>query len=125
MKNLLILLALIAFIGTSTGVSYAFTDNVKTTVVKPDGKKCEKCGKENCDGKCAAAGHKCDGNCKSKCKHKCTGAQSQGHSCQGKTDGTHKCSNGSTTGQGHKCCPQGQMPCCKNKATTTTETEKK
>ena len=95
MKNLFLILALFAFLGTSFTTVYASSDNTIPTENLEE-KKCEKCGKEKCDCKAEGKAHKCSTTHKE--GHKCSHTQAK------------KCA-GSTATEGHKCSHAKKAPC--------------
>lgn len=101
MKKLLLIIGLIAFIGSYVAPTAVFAQDVAKA--KVENKKCEKCGKEDCDGTCSVQ-HKCNHD-----------AKADGHKCTHSTDanaGAHKCSKSSTEGSAHKCAGTSTAKCC-------------
>ncbi|PLX08367.1 MAG: hypothetical protein C0594_06125 [Marinilabiliales bacterium] len=96
MKNIVLFIALIAFLGVGVTSSYA-ANYTNSPVENVDNKKCEKCGKEGCDGSCCAKDS-------TKESHKCTGHK-DGKKCCSKTDANAK-----------KCCSKAASKCCSTKA---------
>ncbi|MBU0764000.1 MAG: hypothetical protein KJ607_04100 [Bacteroidetes bacterium] len=122
MKNVFIAITLVAFLGAFSATNTVSAQTTASSVVKPDEKKCPHCGKINCDGKCMAERHKCQGQKPE--GHKCKDNGTEGHKCQGQKTQGHKCPHAGT--EAKKCCPHGQQkPCLHSKTTTETPKEEK
>lgn len=89
MKNLTLIIGLVAFLGMYMVPNYTSASSIAKVIV--DKEKCEKCGKAECKGNCEKK--------EAGCAHK----ESEAKKCAGHEGGASSCAKKCGSAEGHKC----------------------